>query len=151
MPGVPHVVTRFRGNGAAVNLRTHLLRIIARAGERPWPKLFHNLRASRQTELEEEFPTHVVCAWLGNSEAVARAHYLQVRDTHFDRANGRGDAAQNPAQKASEQAGNSRGGSGAETRNARDFRTFPTCSDTEHDPNGIRTRVASLNGTFPTH
>ena len=62
----------------------------------PWPKLFHNLRATRQTELEENFPTHVVCKWLGNSAAVARKHYLQVTDEHFPKA------AQNPAQHPSE-------------------------------------------------
>jgi hypothetical protein len=27
-----------------------------------------------------------VCAWLGNSPAIAQAHYLQVTDEHFDRA-----------------------------------------------------------------
>jgi hypothetical protein len=37
-------------------------------------------------ELEETFPSHVVCAWLGNSEKVARAHYLRVTDEHFDQA-----------------------------------------------------------------
>lgn len=42
--------------------------------------------ASRQTELEEEFPSHVVCAWMGNSERVARRHYLQVTDEHFAKA-----------------------------------------------------------------
>ncbi len=86
-PGAVHVITRYRRPNQ--NLRTQLLRIIDRSGERGWPKLWHNLRSSRQTELEEQFPTHVVCAWLGNSEAVARAHYLQVRDAHFDRATGR--------------------------------------------------------------
>ena len=69
-PGSVHVITRYRR--ANQNLRTQLLRIIARAGEEPWPKLWHNLRSSRQTELEEQFPTHVVCAWLGNGEIVAR-------------------------------------------------------------------------------
>jgi len=32
------------------NLRTQLNRIIRRAGVDPWPKLFHNLRASRAAE-----------------------------------------------------------------------------------------------------
>ena len=83
-PGSEYVITRYRQRNC--NLRTQLLRIIARAGVRAWPKLFHNLRSSRQTELEEVFATHVVCAWLGNSPAVARAHYLQVRDSDFERA-----------------------------------------------------------------
>ncbi len=82
--GSEYVITRYRQRNC--NLRTQLLRILARAGLKPWPKLFHNLRSSRQTELEERFPTHVVCSWLGNSPAVARAHYLQVRDTDFQKA-----------------------------------------------------------------
>jgi integrase len=33
------------------NMRSQLQRIIRRAGLEPWPKLFHNLRATRETEL----------------------------------------------------------------------------------------------------
>ena len=51
-----------------------------------WPRVFHNLRASRQTELENVFPTHVVCEWLGNTESVAREHYLRVTEDHFPTA-----------------------------------------------------------------
>jgi integrase len=79
--GQTHFITRYRD--ATDNLRTQLLRIIKRAGVDVWPKLFQNLRSSRQTELEEQFPSHVVCTWLGNSEQVARDHYLQVTDDHF--------------------------------------------------------------------
>ncbi len=61
-------------------------KIIVRAGLEPWPKTFQNCRASRQTELVARFPLHVVCAWLGNSEAVAMEHYLQVTDDDFKRA-----------------------------------------------------------------
>ncbi len=88
--GTVHVITRYRNTNA--NLRTQLLRIIRRAGLEPWPKLFQNLRSTRQTELEETFPSHVVCKWMGNSQSVARKHYLQVTDEHFQKA------AQNPAQ-----------------------------------------------------
>ena len=83
------------------NLRTQFKRIIGRAGLTPWPRLFHNLRSTRQTELEERFPTHVVCAWLGNSPKVAAEHYLQVTDDHFARAvEAESKAAQNAAQQA---------------------------------------------------
>jgi integrase len=71
-----------------VNLRTTFEKIIKRAGLTPWPRMFHNLRSSRQTELERLYPTHVVCAWLGNSPDIAREHYLQVTDTDFERAAG---------------------------------------------------------------
>ena len=68
------------------NLRTHLHRIIRRAGLEPWPKVWQNLRSTRETELMERFPQHVVCAWIGNSPRVAATHYLQVTDAHFARA-----------------------------------------------------------------
>jgi integrase len=77
-----------------VNLRTRFTKIIRRAGVEPWPKLWHNLRASRETELSESFPAHVVCKWIGNSPRVAHEHYLQVTEEHFQKA------AQNPAQQS---------------------------------------------------
>lgn len=83
--GAEFVITRYR-DAVTTNLRTQFLKIIKRAGLKPWPRLFHNMRANRQTELENDFPSHVVCAWLGNSEKVARDHYLHVQDAHFERA-----------------------------------------------------------------
>lgn len=68
------------------NLRTQFERILTRAGVAAWPRLFHNLRASRETELVAEYPVHVVCEWLGNTPAVAAKHYLQVTDADFERA-----------------------------------------------------------------
>ncbi len=70
----------------ATNLRTQFERIILRAGFTPWPRLWHNLRATRQTELTDRFPAHVVAAWLGNSERIATEHYLQVTDAHYAEA-----------------------------------------------------------------
>jgi hypothetical protein len=84
--GAVHVITRYRN--PSVNLRTQFLRILDKAGIEPWPKLFQNLRSSRQTELTETWPAHVVCAWIGNSEVVARDHYLQITDDHFAAAAG---------------------------------------------------------------
>lgn len=85
------VITRYRDSNA--NLRTTLCKIIRRAKLTPWAKLFHNLRATRQTELEAKFPLHVVCSWLGNSTRVAQQHYLQVTDDHFAAAIGDSCAA----------------------------------------------------------
>jgi len=62
------------------------LRIIRKAGLKPWPKLFQNLRATRETELSEIFPSHVVCQWIGHTQEVAKKHYLQVTEDHFARA-----------------------------------------------------------------
>ncbi|MBX9792234.1 MAG: tyrosine-type recombinase/integrase [Pirellulales bacterium] len=78
------VITRYRSSDS--NLRTQFERIIRRAGLEPWPKLFQNLRSTRETELAEEHPLHVVTAWMGNSQSVAAKHYLQVTDDHFARA-----------------------------------------------------------------
>ena len=76
-----YVINRYRD--AEQNLRTQLKRIIRRAGLEPWPKPFHNLRASRETELAQSFPLHVVCAWIGNTERIAAKHYLQVTEDYF--------------------------------------------------------------------
>ena len=84
LEGAEFVIARRRDSG--INLRTQLLRIIAKAGLTAWPKLFQNLRATRETELAETFPLHVVVAWLGNSQLVAAKHYLQVTDEHFAKA-----------------------------------------------------------------
>jgi integrase len=83
-PGTEYVITRYRQRNA--NLRTQFERIIRRAGLEPWPKVFQNLRASRETELAAEYPIHVVCKWIGNSPAVAQAHYLQVTEADYQRA-----------------------------------------------------------------
>ncbi|HJN07073.1 MAG TPA: tyrosine-type recombinase/integrase [Pirellulaceae bacterium] len=101
-PGTKHFITRYRDTGS--NLRTHMTRLVKRAGIELWPRIFHNLRSSRQTELEEKFPSHVVCKWMGNSQQVARKHYLQMTDEHFERALEGGaksgaDVAQNQAQQ----------------------------------------------------
>jgi len=85
-PGQEYFISRYRRTNQ--NLRTQLQKIIGRAGLVPWPKLFHNMRASRQTELTEDFPSHVVCTWIGNSPNVAKKHYLQVTDAHFEKAAG---------------------------------------------------------------
>ncbi len=85
-----------RGDWRAVNLGTRFTKIVKRAGLTPWPRLWHNLRASRQTELTEVFPAHVVSAWLGNSERIAAQHYLQVLDSHFEKASK--SAVRNPVQ-----------------------------------------------------
>lgn len=70
----------------SVNLRGNLKKIIRRAGLKEWPKLFQNMRASCETDLNQIFPTHVVAAWLGHSPKVAVKHYLQVTDANFDKA-----------------------------------------------------------------
>ena len=68
------------------NLRQQFERIIKKAHVEPWPRLFHNLRASCRTELQESLPDHVLNSWLGQSSRVAETHYLTVHQEHWDRA-----------------------------------------------------------------
>ncbi len=86
----------------AVNLRTSFTKIVRRAGFEPWPKLWHNLRASAETDLAERFPMHVVCKWLGHGRLIAQEHYLQVTDDHFVRAAGAGSRAAPALQQVAE-------------------------------------------------
>ena len=87
------------------NLRTTCLKIIRRAGLQPWPRVFQNLRASRETELVETYPVHVVTGWLGNTPKVAMRHYLMTTDEHFDAAvRGQEKATRKAAQYTSETA-----------------------------------------------
>ena len=58
--------------------------------------MFQNLRSTRETELAEQYPMHVICSWIGNTQAVAIEHYLQVTDEHFEQA---ASALQNPVQQ----------------------------------------------------
>ena len=112
-PGSEYVLTRYRGGG--VNMRTQFQRIIKRAGLVPWPKLFHNLRASRETELIDEFDLATACKWIGNSPEVAARHYAMSRDLNadFTRAAGtKTEPAKRPAvgqQKGQQQAAASDG------------------------------------------
>ena len=70
------------------NLHKKMKAIIKRAGVDPWPRLWQNCRATRQTELEIEFPRADVCAWVGNSEAIAAKYYVQATAETFRRAAG---------------------------------------------------------------
>lgn len=69
------------------SLRDTMFRAIEAAELPVWANLWRSLRSTRQTELEDSgVPTHVVCYWMGNSEAVARKHYLKVHDEHYAKA-----------------------------------------------------------------
>ena len=81
---VEWVITRTRSS--KTNLRTQLSRIIEAAGLKPWPKLFQNLRSTRETELAREHSVHVVCEWMGNTLEVAAKHYLHVTEKDFEKA-----------------------------------------------------------------
>ena len=57
------MIHRYRGSDT--NLRTQFQRIIRRAGVESWPRLFQNMRASRETELTNEYPAARRCRLVG--------------------------------------------------------------------------------------
>ncbi len=132
--GTESVITRYRDTNG--NLRTQLHRIIRKAGLEPWVKPFHNLRSTRETELAETFPIHVVCAWIGNTEAVARKHYLQVTDEHFERGQ---KPTQNPTHKGAKLGKMEPNGDTADSRIPRENRDFSGISKLDNGRTKIRT------------
>jgi integrase len=83
-PSSERLITRY--SDSEQNLRTMFEKIIKRAKLKKWPKMFQNLRASRATELVQEFPQHIAAAWLGHSIKVAAQHYWQIRESDFEKA-----------------------------------------------------------------
>lgn len=63
----------------STNLRTQFSRYIEKAELIPWPRLFHNLRASALTDLVEQNSLPSVCKWLGTSPKIAMKHYFMLR------------------------------------------------------------------------
>lgn len=80
-PTSPFVINRYRS--PEQNLGTTFAKILARGGVEPWPRLFQNLRASRETELMARYPAKDVASWLGNSVPTAMKHYAMVTDEAF--------------------------------------------------------------------
>jgi len=109
---------------AGANMRTTFKKIVRRAGVEPWPRLWHSLRASCESDLAQSFPLATVTKWLGNTPSVALRHYVDPTESAFDRAlewrpAGTGGAesgareAQNTAQRAD-------AGNGGESQNPSD-------------------------------
>lgn len=64
-----------------------LCNAIKKAGLNKWPKLFHNMRSTRETELlASGMPIRDVCAILGHSPEMALRHYIQVSTSLFSTA-----------------------------------------------------------------
>jgi integrase len=113
------------------NFRKQLTQIVAKAGLKLWPKPWQNCRSSRETELVERWPEHIVCAWLGHSQVVARTHYLQVRDSDFL------EAAQNEAHSVQESSGMERKVTEGEAQKPLDFPCVAaSCSTAQDTPMG---------------
>ena len=136
-PGAKYVIT---GNRTAnSNLRTQFQRILKRAMVKSWPRLFHNLRASFETDVCEEFPVHVAAEWCGNSLAVAEKHYLSTTEDHFRRAVegqeiGPQKVTSNPTSGRTEMGGNGpKGEKGQEMQNAASALDASSCGDMRDD------------------
>ena len=109
---------------------------------KPWPKLWQNLRSTRETELADQFLAHVAAARIGNSVAVAVKHYLQVTDEHFEKA------AQNAAKKVHETARND---SKPATSPGREFNTSSgTCESLREDSVFFMSSNENVNGRYRT-
>ena len=93
--------------------RKPVIAAIEAAGLPVWNKLFSTLRANRDTELREDLPGHVVDAWIGHDERVAKRNYLQIREEHFQQATRRKVDAKSDAAPV----GNNGQGAAQESRN----------------------------------
>ena len=75
--GNPRTVIANRINGALA--RAHLPKI---------PKLFTSLRATRATEVDDQFGSKAESQWIGHGAEVAMRHYLMITDEKWARATG---------------------------------------------------------------
>ena len=71
---------------SAQNVRTPVLKPLQLSGIKDWPRLYHNMRLTRQTELLVHFPTRYVCEWLWNPRAVEMKHFGMATGDSFQRA-----------------------------------------------------------------
>jgi hypothetical protein len=70
---------------------------------KPWYKPFQNLRSTRETELVKRHGIKAATTWIGNSEDVAKLHYLQIEKDDFEKAiKGPSNVVQNPVQSIAE-------------------------------------------------
>ena len=96
--GSTYVFTRGRGS-AATEWRRWIIHAIKDAKLTPWPKAWHNLRASARTDAEMKgFPNHVCNAWFGHSARVAEKHYLMIPPEQWAAAADAGLAPTPPAE-----------------------------------------------------
>jgi len=103
--GSPFVIARRRGifdqltDGRNTNLGTLFKKYILRAGETPWPKPFHAMRASFETDLlnDGRVKPHTIARWLGHSIQIALKHYARIKDEDFDAVTGDAESCAIPS------------------------------------------------------
>jgi len=134
-----YVITHRRGK--ARSLRLDFARILRHAGIDPWPRIFHNLRATRQTELTRTVPAHVVAAWMGNSAQTAAKHYLHAIDDDFT-AHSYRQPADSSGQKETREAAQKAAHS---TKTAQ--KAAQTCCETGEHTGTLKAEYSGQNGT----
>ena len=77
-------------DGQNTTLGTLFKKYILKAGEQHWPKPFHAMRASFETDLlnDGRVKPHVISQWLGHSIQIALKHYARIKDEDFDAVTG---------------------------------------------------------------
>ncbi len=89
-----------------------MARIVRKANVDPWPRVFHPLRASLESDLAQYFPLAAAAKWLGNTPSVAMKHYVDPTDPAFEQAvgwtPGGAVAVQNPVQSGADASGQDR-------------------------------------------
>lgn len=94
--GAPDAMFPKLGSSTGQAMTNRLRRVCRSIGVELWPKPWVNMRSTRETELADHFPIKSACKWTGNTEIVARKHYLQVTKEHHTRAVSSGAGAVRP-------------------------------------------------------
>lgn len=142
--GEVYVLPRLRHT---TNVLPTLTRIIKRAGLKVWPKGWQNMRATRATELENEFGAHKATQWCGHSEKIAEAFYWMVTDDDVSKASefaSDESRAAHALQKGAEEAGNGQPKVSKTSVNSRVFASLPSPSVVSNGGRGTRSRQQSF-------
>jgi hypothetical protein len=162
--GAEFLFPEYRSKTSAY-LRRRVSQVIRRAGLKVWPALFQSMRSSRETELVHAFGIELACEWIGNTPAIARRHYFQVRPEDMARAAATptGSIPQVPGRNPGLQADagerrEAQPGHEAPVRTAKSEPQEPICaslglrkslSDMTIDPNGVRTASLDIESNEP--
>jgi integrase len=114
------------------NLRTTFAKIVRKSGVEPWPRIWHSLRASRESDLVQSFPLAIVTKWLGNTPSVALRPYVDPTEAAFEQAR-----AWQPAR-----AGGARSGAPAAQKAAQQAAARPRKDS--HDPSKTSMELGNL-------
>ncbi|GEM_PF-2223361 len=74
------------GRRRSIQLGKVTQKAAARVGVELWERPWVNMRASAATDAADKFPGHVCESSCGHSEAIAKRHYRQVTEEHFQEA-----------------------------------------------------------------